>query len=66
MDLRWTTEADRDAPEFDDGASAYAHYWLSMLPDSDDRRVVRRRSAVSPTERLHAGTQDLTERAFVR
>ena len=68
MDMKWTDEAQVGAPEFENGDSAYAHYWLSLLPPAIDVRSVpsKQRSVIDQTSRLRTTTGDLIDRAFTR
>jgi len=64
MELRWVSQGDADEPAFDNDASPYAHYWLSLLPAAGEQS--RRRSIVDQTARLARTTEDLIGRGFFR
>lgn len=62
MDVTWAPldPAPLDPDGFDDGASPYAHYWLSLLPPDAGPQ----RGTVDLTAHLRADVEEMIQRAF--
>lgn len=58
--MTWVSPVDAGDPSFDNKASPYVHDWLARLPARPDPR----RTSLALTAGLHAGTDEMIERAF--